>query len=54
MMIYYATWKAHGTRYTTKQQHDTLAACDREVFGQAYAPSKESVTFWQMLKETTD
>jgi hypothetical protein len=53
MMIYYATYKAHGTRYTSKQ-HDTLEAVEREVFGQAYAPSKDSVTFWQQQTNSTD
>jgi hypothetical protein len=52
-MIYYATWKAHGTRYISKQ-HDTLEAVELEVFGSAYAPQKDAVTFWQTQKVSTD
>ena len=53
MMVYYATWKAFGTTYQTKMC-DTLKQAELEVFGIASAPQRDSVTFWQMLKESTD
>ena len=46
-MAYYATYNAHGTRYQTGV-HDTLEAVELEVFGKAYAPSRNAVTFWQI------
>jgi len=52
-VTYYATWRAHGQTYESGP-HDTLESCQREVFGRAYAPSRNAVTFWQVLKESTD
>tara|TARA_R110001606_G_scaffold352579_1_gene502967 strand:- start:270 stop:431 length:162 start_codon:yes stop_codon:yes gene_type:complete len=53
MMVYYATWRAHGTTFQSKQ-HATLEAAELEVFGIAFAPQRDAVTFWQVLKESTD
>lgn len=52
MTMYYATWKAHGQTYQTKD-HETLAACERDVFGRAYAPTRNSVRFWQVARDST-
>ena len=52
VMVYYATWKAHGQKYESGP-HDTLAECERDVFGRAYAPSRNEVSFWQVLREST-
>ena len=46
-MKYVATWKAHGTTYESGR-HDTLEACELDVFGRAYAPLPSSVRFWQV------
>lgn len=51
-MTYFATYKAHGTQYTTKQ-FDTLTACELSVFGQASAPPRDSVKFYQLEKDST-
>ena len=46
-MKYVATWKAHGTTYESGR-HDTLEACELDVFGRAYAPLPNCVRFWQV------
>ena len=51
-MIYYATWKAHGTTYQTKMC-ETLKEAEVLVFGIASAPQRDSVTFYQLEKDST-
>ena len=53
MIVYYATWKAHNTTFQTKMC-DTLKEAELLVFGIASAPQRDAVTFWQVLKESTD
>jgi hypothetical protein len=52
-MIYFATWRAHGQTYESGP-HDTLLDAQRAVFGRPSAPTRGDVTFWQVLKESTD
>ena len=52
-MLYFATWRAHGQTYESGP-FDTLEDCRRAVFGRASAPCRNSVTFWQVLKDSTD
>tara|TARA_R110000868_G_scaffold116471_2_gene310078 strand:- start:4988 stop:5305 length:318 start_codon:yes stop_codon:yes gene_type:complete len=43
--IYGASYRMHGERYT--YQADSSEELEIKIFGQSYAPSRESITYWQ-------